>query len=175
MVYSFKYHPNPIETGAFIRGDSKECNCCGKSTDIWYVSPFYTVADGINCICPECISNGLAAERFAGEFQDSSSVDKVSDNKRLDELIHRTPGYSGWQQEYWIAHCDDYCAFLGYVGWDDLIRLGIDKNVEASYCNQINGWDIEYLKQHMKKDGNLQGYLFKCLHCNQYRLHVDCT
>ena len=29
----------------------------------------------------------------------------VDDPEKLDELIHRTPGYSGWQQEYWRAHC----------------------------------------------------------------------
>ena len=50
----------------------------------------------------------MAASKFDGEFQDPESTDRVSDPDKLDELIHRTPGYCGWQQEYWIAHCDDY-------------------------------------------------------------------
>ncbi len=173
MIPEFKYHPNPIETGAFIKGDSRKCDCCGNATEIWYESPFYSEGD-IDCICPDCISNGSAAKKFDGEFQDSCSVDEVTDKQKLDELIHRTPGYHGWQQEYWPAHCDDYCAFIGYVGWDDLIKIGIDKEIEESYGDQIDGWDIEELKQVMINGGSVQGYLFKCLHCGQYRLQVDC-
>mgnify|MGYP004667429291 FL=1 len=50
----------------------------------------------------------MSASKFDGEFQDPESTDCVSNPDKLDELIHRTPGYCGWQQEYWIAHCDDY-------------------------------------------------------------------
>lgn len=174
MIPKFKYHPNPIETRAFIQGSPKKCDCCGKMTDTWYESPFYTTEDDIDCICPECISSGAAAEKFDGEFQDSYSVDEVSDPQKLDELIHRTPGYHGWQQEYWVAHCDDYCAFLGYVGWSDLERLGIDKEIEETYGDEVNGWDINLLKENMTNEGGMQGYLFKCLHCGKHLLHIDC-
>lgn len=174
MIPTFKYHPNPIETEAFIKGEPKECNCCGKMSEIWYRSPFYTAEKNINCICPECISNGAAAEKYNGEFQDSCNVDEISDPQKLDELIHRTPGYHGWQQEYWPAHCDDYCAFIGYVGWPELEELGIDTEIEESYGKDINGWDIELLKTNLINGGSMQGYLFKCLHCGKYRLHIDC-
>lgn len=173
MTYTFKYHPDPLATGAFIKGHPRKCDCCGRETDIWYETPFYSVED-VECLCPECITNGSAAAKYDGQFQDDCSVDEVSDEKKLDELIHRTPGYHGWQQEYWPAHCDDYCAFIGYVGWDDLIRLGIDKELEESYGTQINGWDIEELKKSMINGGSVQGYLFKCLHCGKYRLQIDC-
>ena len=173
MIPEFKYHPDPIGTGAFIKGEPCKCGCCGRETEIWYESPFYSV-DNVKCLCPECIANGSAAKKFDGQFQDDCSVDEVSDEKKLDELIHRTPGYHGWQQEYWPAHCDDYCAFIGYVGWDDLVRLGIDTEIEESYGTQIDGWDIEELKQSMKNGGSVQGYLFKCLHCDKYRLQIDC-
>ena len=46
---------------------------------------------------------------------DFSVDDGVDDPEKLYELIHRTPSYSGWQQEYWRAHCGDYCAFLANV------------------------------------------------------------
>lgn len=173
MAISFKYHPDPLATGAFIKGEPCICDCCGKETEIWYESPFFS-EDEVECLCPECIADGSAAEKFDGQFQDDFSVDEVSDEKKLDELIHRTPGYHGWQQEYWPAHCDDYCAFIGYVGWDDLVRLCIDKDIEESYGTQINGWDIEELKQSMRNGGSVQGYLFKCLHCGKYRLQIDC-
>ncbi len=38
----------------------------------------------------------------------------------LKEFVERTPGYHGWQQEFWLAHCGDFCVFIGYVGWNDI-------------------------------------------------------
>ncbi len=127
---AFRYHPNPLETGAFEESaDGVVCDCCGKTTHIFYTAPFYAVED-IAYLCPECIANGEAARKYDGSFQDDFSVDDgVDDPEKLDELIHRTPGYSGWQQEYWRAHCGDYCAFLGYVGARELRALGVLEEV----------------------------------------------
>ena len=55
MLPTFKYHPDPMKTGAFKQGATSKCNCCDKETDIWYQNPFYTEYDSVNCICPECI------------------------------------------------------------------------------------------------------------------------
>ena len=111
-------------------------------TDVWYTGPFYSQED-VGQFCPECIANGSAAEKFDGEFQDGTNVEEVSDPKKLDELIHRTPGYRAWQQEFWRAHCDDFCAFVGYVNWDDLVRMGIEKEIEESYSEDDFGYDFE--------------------------------
>ena len=29
-------------------------------------------------------------------------------------------GFNGWQQERWLVHCEDACAFLGSAGKDEL-------------------------------------------------------
>ena len=113
----------------------------------------------------------MAASKFDGEFQDSESTDRVSNPDKLDELIHRAPGYCGWQQEYWIAHCDDYCAFVGYVGWKELVDMGIDGEIEKKYDQNLNGFDI---KECMYNEGGIQGYLFRCLYCGEHFLYVDC-
>ena len=119
--------------------------------------------------------NSTVTHNFhSGEFQDADNVGKVSDSDKLDELLHRTPGYIGWQQEYWCAHCDDFCAFIGYVGWDDLIRSGIDKEIEETYDQDICGFDLTDVKEYMQNDGSMQGYLFRCLHCGKHLLYVDC-
>ena len=88
---------------------------------------------------------------------------------RLDELVHRTPGYCGWQQEYWRAHCGDFCAFLGYAGYAELVELGILEEV----LEDVDDWCRESI-QHLSKDGSMVGYLFQCLHCGKHLLHVDC-
>lgn len=173
-IPKFKYHPDPIKTGAFIQGTERACDCCNEKTTIWYESPFYTTCDDIECICPNCISTGAAATKFDGEFQDEASVDDVSDSAKLDELIHRTPGYCGWQQEYWLAHCDDYCAFVGYVGWNDIVKMGIAEQIEKNYNKELNYFDIEDVKRCLCNGGSMQGYLFQCLHCGEYFLYADC-
>lgn len=67
----------------------------------------------MECLCPYCIADGSAAEKFDGEFQDAAGCDKVDAPAKTEELTKRTPGCIGWQQEYRLAHCGDYCAFGG--------------------------------------------------------------
>ena len=103
-----------------IIGDMLLSDITPRMMDKYYRDPVsYTHLDVYKrqaYLCPECIANGEAARKYDGSFQDDFSLDDgVNDPEKLDELIHRTPGYSGWQQEYWRAHCGDYCAFLGYV------------------------------------------------------------
>ena len=169
---TFRYHPNPLETGAFEQSEGGVvCDCCGKTTRIYYHNgPFFSVED-IDYLCPSCIASGEAARKFDGEFQDEYSVDDgVDDPEKLDELVHRTPGYSGWQQEYWRAHCGDYCAFLGYVGAKELRALGVLEEVLDDPM-----WDDEQKEmiQESVNGGHLQCYLFQCLHCGKHLVWMD--
>lgn len=171
----FRYHPNPFETEAFLLTDIPViCDCCGKPTQIYYKGPFYATED-IDHLCPECISSGMAAQKFDGEFQDKYSLEGGVDSPdKTDKLIHRTPGYHGWQQEYWRTHCGDYCAFRGYVGYRELRQMDIvDEILNDSVWN---GWDAkpEGLLKDMVNGGSVQGYLFQCLHCGKYLLWMDC-
>ena len=168
----FRYHLNPLETGVFEESaDGVVCDCCGKTIHIYYYKgPFFSEED-IDYLCPECIASGEAARKFDGEFQDEYSLDDgVDDPEKLDELIHRTPGYSGWQQEYWRAHCGDYCAFLGYVGAKELRALGVLDEVLDDPM-----WDEEQkeLIQESVNGGHLQCYLFQCLHCGKHLVWMD--
>ena len=148
MLPHFRYHPNPLATEAFQElGEPVRCPCCGEETSVVYRGPFYTI-DEVNGLCPDCIASGAAAEKFDGEFQDSESVDEVSDPAKLDELVHRTPGYCGWQQEYWRAHCDDFCAFLGTVGYKELLELG----VLAEVLEDLEDWQREGIQELEKNE-----------------------
>ena len=124
----------------------------------------------MNCLCPHCIASGAAAEKYSGEFQDSESTDEVDSPNKLDELVHRTPGYCGWQQEYWRAHCNDFCAYLGTVGYTELEEMGLVDEVRETL---LDDW-YEEIFTDLTKDGSIVGYLFQCLHCGKYLLHIDC-
>ena len=173
----FKYHPDPLKTGAFETGEPVTCFCCGKKTRIFYTEPFFADEYGEedeDHLCPECIKSGKASEKLEGEFQDERTCDPVSDAEKLEELCQRTPGYCGWQQEYWLAHCDDYCAYLGHVGWAEIAELGLEEEIEKD-CLETGkiGIDIAEIKKHLHVAGGMRGYLFQCLHCKQHRLWVD--
>ena len=168
-MYNFKYHPDPLKTGAFHNDKTMRCQCCGKDTELYYPGRFYSV-DEVDYLCPECISSGAAAEKFDGAFQDSESVDEVSDPAKLDELVHRTPGYCGWQQEYWLAHCDDYCAFMGYYDWAALEHEGLAAEIEETYRGDVCGIEFEWAKEHIQ---NNDCYLFMCLHCGKHFIYID--
>ena len=172
MLPKFKYHPFCVENNIFEEapdGEFVTCVCCGKQTRLYY-GHMYTVHT-VDCLCPECIADGSAAKKFNGEFIERADI--VSDAKKQEELFCRTPGYLAWQGENWLACCDDYCAFIAYVGSRELEKMGIAEEVFAEYKEQ-DAYDIHAVRQNLIKLGHMSGYLFKCLHCGKYRLWVDC-
>ena len=181
----FKYHPKPLETGAFEQDKIVECDCCEQPTSVYYTGPFFSV-DDIEYLCPWCIADGSAAKKFAGSFQDKASIEGVGttyydndgtatthslSNDALEELLTRTPGYCGWQQEHWLTHCGELCAFVGYVGWDEIKdRLDEFAHLEDDCDSFIR---YEHQQECLKNGGYCQGYLFRCLHCSKLRLWGD--
>jgi len=168
----FKYHPDPLKTGLFKEKKGK-CPICKKHREIIYVGPFYSEKEVKN-LCPWCIKDGSAAKKYNGAFHDIHSIEKdFGNNKNLDELIYRTPGYKGWQQEYWLSHCRDFCAFLGYVKWKEISELKDElKDDIEKFITEMKLTHNEFEKS-LSNGGFSQGYLFKCLKCGKFRLSCD--
>jgi uncharacterized protein CbrC (UPF0167 family) len=167
----FRYFPDPIGCGVFIRtkeGETIICPCCGKRTD-YYGTRMYA-RENVDHLCPACIASGAAAKKYDGDF--IQDAEEVSDQGKTDELFRRTPGYVSWQGEHWLAHCDDYMAYLGDVGVDELERMGIWQEVLDEYATH-DEMDVEYVRTDLQAGGTMAGYLFRCLHCGTYRLWVD--
>lgn len=93
---------------------------------------------GIGLFCPWCILDSSVAKRYDGEFQDVDSFEEVDNEEYIDELIHRTLGYVGWQQEYWLSHCGGFCAIVQYVGWEEI------KDLENELDDDINNICLKY-------------------------------
>ncbi|MET8030770.1 CbrC family protein [Streptomyces avermitilis] len=85
----FRYHPDPVATGS-VRAGNEPCDCCGRSTGWIYTAAFYTAKDVAGSVCPWCIADGSAAERFDAEFTDAYGLDGVP-WEILREVTHRTP------------------------------------------------------------------------------------
>jgi len=176
MLPNFKYHPNYLENEAFKKAEEGEevtCMCCGKHPEYYYAAAMYAQED-VDCLCPNCIADGSAAAKFDGTFvADAEPIENGAE--KTEELFKRTPGYMQWQGEYWLACCNDYCAFIGDVGIKELEELGIAQEVLDDYARQEDGFDIEDVRKRLYKVGDMAGYLFKCLHCGKYRIWVDAS
>ena len=57
---------------------------------------------------------------------------------------------------------------------DMLVEMGIDNEIEKNYNQELNGFELKDVKECMYNEGSMQGYLFKCLHCGEHFLYVDC-
>jgi uncharacterized protein len=109
----FTYHPDPRATGFVVESDAI-CLACGAARGYIYTGPVFAVEELVEAICPWCIADGTAAERFDAEFTDVGSyVPEDVPPEVLEEIARRTPGFSGWQQEHWLYHCGDGAAFEG--------------------------------------------------------------
>jgi uncharacterized protein CbrC (UPF0167 family) len=86
----------------------------------------------------------------------------------VDEVAHRTPGFSGWQQERWWTHCGDAAAFLGPAGFEEVEAFGsrtIDRLRRDLGWQPGPQWD-EFLRA-LDRQGQPTAYLFRCLKCSE--------
>lgn len=133
-----------------------------------YSGPIYAV-DEIEVICPWCIADGGAAREFDADFTTVDGAPPDVPMAVLDEVLHRTPGFAGWQQERWLFHCSDAAEYLGRVGYGDVANVRSVLQALAA-----DGWDSEIL-QYMRADGDLTGYLFRCRHCGTKLAYADAS
>jgi uncharacterized protein len=168
----FRYNPDALALG-IIKKQQTNCPSCGKIRAYVYDGPFYTTQN-IEGLCPWCIKDGSAAKKYHGEFQDSASCEEVKNGAALEELLHHTPGYSGWQQEIWLSHCGDFCAFKGFVDWAQIKDFENELSADLdSFCKDYSMSRQEF-KQALTDNAGFQAYLFQCLKCKKHRLTADC-
>ena len=174
----FTYHPDPVATGTIVRSEV-ECVVCGLSRGWIYTGPTYCETDIDEQICPWCIADGRAHQKFGAEFVDPPGIGgygKWSPVPRsvVEVVSQRTPSFSGWQQERWFTHCDDAAVFLGPVGKSELEELGPAAReaikVESGYDEAQ--WSF-YFEQ-MDKQYGPTGYVFRCRRCGVFGGYSDC-
>lgn len=112
----FRYHPDPVATGS-VQGSAAECAVCGRARGWAYAGPVYAGEELDGEICPWCIADGSAAAQLEAEFTDTGwgAPDDVP-QPVCQEIAQRTPGFAAWQQEHWLYHCGDGCAYLARWG-----------------------------------------------------------
>jgi hypothetical protein len=169
----FKYHPDPVATG-HVEESETECICCEKVRGYIYIGPVYADDELDDVICPWCIADGSAHEKFDVSFTDDSAIVDEVPEEVVEEVAHRTPGFFGWQQEHWLTCCDDAAVFLGPAGKKELKAKYADVIPEVQEECGLDGeeWD-EYFNA-LVKGGSPTAYVFKCLHCKRLLAYSDC-
>jgi uncharacterized protein len=169
---TFKYHPDPVATGSVIVSDVK-CRCCGESRGYIYVSNIYCIEELNGVICPWCIADGTAAKEFEATFVDDQPLRQAGiDDRIILEVTTRTPGYDSWQQEVWLTHCNDACAFLGDASRDDVLSIANDK-LQVIGSEGMDEKTLKTIAQNYRPKGSPAFYKFRCLHCNQVLYAMD--
>lgn len=166
----FRYHPDPIANGVFVEEDSpKVCQCCGKQETLICEGPFYTDEE-LEFICPECIANGKAAEKYDMDFCEILKRDRIKNEKKTEELLHHNPGYYSWNGGIWLSHCNDYCIYEGQIFYEELLERGLEEELKNDYYWKRSGYeDIETTLNNRW----IQLHLFTCPHCGKHLFYTD--
>ncbi|WP_371749783.1 CbrC family protein [Streptomyces sp. NBC_01283] len=170
----FRYHPDPLASGS-IRASADKCVCCDRSTGWIYTASFYTAQEINGNLCPWCIADGSAAERFEGEFSDSYGLDGVSE-ATLHEVTRRTPGFHAWQDPHWLVHCHDAAAFIGEVGYTELATHP-EALEQLRLDLRMSGWhdaaQLERFLTHLGEAATVM--LFRCTVCATHLAYTDAS
>lgn len=121
----FRYHRDPLGSGSVVPSDNR-CEVCHQVSGYIYVGPVYSAEADEPVVCVRCIADGSAARQWDAVFTDPHPwVDEVPEQVAV-EVLTRTPGFTGWQQDHWMALCGDAAIFLGPVGARELSGLPAD-------------------------------------------------
>jgi len=173
----FRYHPDPIASGSIV-ASANTCRVCGEARGYVYSIAPYSEADDLEeAICPWCIANGAAHDKFDAYFVDPAVFPDELVMTIAEEVSYRTPGYAAWQSEVWPVCCADATAFIGPTGITE-IRSG-NYELEGMLMGyvvhemKISGGAAMRLIDSLNKDKGPTAYVFQCLHCGTYQFHID--
>ena len=110
---------------------------------------------------------------FKGSYSDDWPLQQAGLSEEIiSEVTERTPGFESWQQEVWLTHCNDACAYLGDASKDDVRKLADG----IGYIDDGQQWSSKsYLElgKHYEPKGSPALYKFQCLHCQQILFGID--
>jgi uncharacterized protein len=173
---SFRFHPDPIRSGSVFESDAK-CRRCKKSRGYIYTGPVYSEEELDDSICPWCIADGSAHEKFDATFIDTEAFPDGISPEIIDEIACRTPGFSCWQNEQWLTCCGGAMAFLEPAGIQEIRQRypRLDGNLMSYivYELKISGGAAKRMLESLNRDSGPTAYVFQCRQCDVQNAFVD--
>lgn len=173
----YPYHPDPMHSESFVQS-AETCECCGWATGLLYNGPirFTSLKQPVSRICPLCIADGSAAEKFNVTFCDGLLGEPVSDDIK-NVVLRQTPGFPSWRQTQWVTHCGDACAFKGPFGWRGLREMSSVELLDSMREHHVDDFEDdewERLSSSLHRDrGGATAMVFTCRHCGKLVGYVD--
>jgi uncharacterized protein CbrC (UPF0167 family) len=169
----FRYHPDPLATGN-VKPSKAVCRCCDQTREYIYAGPVYAIEDLDDEICPWCIADGSAAEKFDATFADGHPLAEAGlSDDIIEEVTRRTPGYTSWQQEVWLACCNDACEFHGDAPSVEVRALDGDDLDELLRALEWSPTDWPDVARGYEPGGDPAIYKFICRHCGRHHYGLD--
>jgi len=191
----FRYYPAATE--ATIEEGPVDCIVCEKEREYVYTGPVFHEEELDNQICPWCIADGSAQEKFSAMFNPiadfaSSNADDIEpvsmSHNRLgewenvsqsivEEIAYRTPGILCWQEAQWFFCCNDAAVYLGPMGTAELKKHGpaayqaIRQSIEPSMMDESA---VEEWMSGLSAENSPTAYLFQCAKCKAFGGFSDC-
>ena len=170
----FAYHPDPLGTGS-VEASGDRCICCGRERGFIYTAPVYAEEELNEQLCPWCIADGSAAQRFGATYSDAQPLILAGVPEAVvEEVTQRTPGYRSWQQDEWQCCCGDACEFHGNPSRD---HLGVLDLPAVEQFMSITRWTpeqwAEFVSDVYEPGGNPAIYHFLCRKCSKHKYGWD--
>ncbi|MGW8333016.1 CbrC family protein [Streptomyces sp. NPDC055897] len=174
LLPDFPYHPDPVATGVIVPSGSA-CLCCGRERGYVYKGPLHAAEELGSRLCPWCIADGSAAERFDAHFTSGTCLGDDVPLEVFAAVDQRTPSFTAWQEPQWFFHCGDGAAFLGLVG---AVELAAHPDALEMLRRESHGWGwpsdkVEDFLGSLDKDGEATAYLFRCRVCAVHLAYAD--
>jgi uncharacterized protein CbrC (UPF0167 family) len=172
----FRFHLNPIASGSVVVSE-KKCRCCGQARGAIYVGPVYAEQELDESLCPWCIADGSAHEKFDATFVDTEAFQESAPAERVDEITQRTPGFATLQQERWPSCCEEPGAFVTPAGIAE-IRPHY-RTMEGDLMGYIvhemgiSGGAARRMLDSLNREKSPTAFVFQCRKCERHFGYVD--
>ncbi|MEP6835304.1 MAG: CbrC family protein [Gemmatimonas sp.] len=173
---TLRYHVDPVASGSVVASNNNRRRC-KKVRGFIYTGPAYSDEELDDALCPWCIADGSAFEKFDATFVDSEAFDGDASEESMSTICERTPGFNAWQSEQWPSCCGEPAAFLTPASYDDIQkRFPRLEGTLMMYIVQkmgISGSAATRTLESLKRDQSPTAFVFKCLHCDGMPAYVD--
>lgn len=153
------------------------CQCCQRARGYIYTGPVYSEQELAEALCPWCIADGSAAERFGATFVDSDAFAADASEAVIAEITERTPGFNTWQTERWPSCCGEPAAFVTPTGILE-IRARFHQ-LEGSLMTHsvhdlgLSGGAARQFLESLRRDHSPTVFVFKCQRFDTHPFLVD--
>ena len=150
------------------------CVCCQRQRGYIYTCNTYCEEELVEALCPWCIADGSAAQRFDALFSDDHPLIQAGVPAAVvEEVTRRTPGFTSWQQDQWLCCCGDACEFHGDPSRAHLSTLtGPPLEQLLARTRWTPAQWTEFLGLY-QPGGSPAIYHFICRHCKQPKYGLD--